>query len=171
MDTLQAAFTSKELREMISLPDTKLDMDVDLVRQQVEANKDILSKDRPRRRLMDLLLKGAANSQSSSIPASRSWHLQFLSSPVNVNVNQVTNTLESVVLEKNKLEGPLDRPRAVGTGEMDKIDCGLLVRSIGYKSVPLSGVPFNPTKGLIPNVRGKVVDEVCVPCRPVIRPF
>jgi len=35
----------------------------------------------------------------------------------------------------------------------------LVFRSIGYQGIPLPGVPFDDTKGVIPNQMGRVIDE------------
>jgi ferredoxin/flavodoxin---NADP+ reductase len=45
-----------------------------------------------------------------------------------------------------------------GTGELETIDAGLLVTSIGYRGVPLDGLPFDPITGTIPNDAGRVID-------------
>jgi len=42
------------------------------------------------------------------------------------------------------------------TGETETIECGLVLRSVGYKGVPLPGVPFDEGRGTIPNDRGRV---------------
>ena len=39
------------------------------------------------------------------------------------------------------------------------IKCELLIKSIGYKSIPLEGVPFDPKTNTIPNHYGCVVDK------------
>jgi len=36
--------------------------------------------------------------------------------------------------------------------------CGLVLRSVGYKGVPLAGVPFHERRGVIPNEGGRVLD-------------
>ena len=39
----------------------------------------------------------------------------------------------------------------------EKIDCGLIFRSIGYFGVPVeSGIPYDHKKGVVPNVDGFV---------------
>ena len=44
------------------------------------------------------------------------------------------------------------------------MDAGILFRSIGYRGVPLDGVPFHDAWGVIPNEKGRVVEnEVVVP--------
>ena len=40
------------------------------------------------------------------------------------------------------------------TGERETIECGLVLRSIGYKGVPVEGVPFDERRGVIPNEGG-----------------
>lgn len=49
---------------------------------------------------------------------------------------------------------------AKGTGQTYDIECGMVLRSIGYKSIPLQeGVPFDHKMGVIPNIEGRVVEE------------
>ena len=37
------------------------------------------------------------------------------------------------------------------TGETETIECGIVLRSVGYQGVPLAGVPFDEATGTIPN--------------------
>ncbi len=48
--------------------------------------------------------------------------------------------------------------RAVDTGERETIECGLVLRSIGYKGIPIDGIPFDEGRGLIHNEGGRVHD-------------
>ena len=50
------------------------------------------------------------------------------------------------------------RLRAVDTGERETIDCGLVLRSIGYRGIPIEGIPFDERRGLINNDGGRVHD-------------
>ena len=50
------------------------------------------------------------------------------------------------------------RIRAVDTGERETIECGLVLRSIGYKGIPIEGVPFDERAGTISNEGGRVTD-------------
>ncbi|KAI9104604.1 hypothetical protein DFS34DRAFT_589736 [Phlyctochytrium arcticum] len=157
------AFTAKELREMLALPDIELKLDLQALQQHMAASATFLAKDRPRRRLLELLLKGATKAATSP-PPSRSWTLHFLRSPIHLVTDgdpaKEDVSLKGVQFEVNKLEGPDDRPRAVGTGEITQIDGGMLLRSIGYKAVPLPGLSFDSRGGFVPNIRGKVIDQV-----------
>ncbi len=49
------------------------------------------------------------------------------------------------------------RPRA--TDRFEDIDVGLAFRSVGYRGVPLPGVPFNDSWGVILNEDGRVIDS------------
>jgi ferredoxin--NADP+ reductase len=44
----------------------------------------------------------------------------------------------------------------VATGEHETIECGLVIRSIGYRGNALDDVPFDRRRGLISNDRGRV---------------
>ncbi|WZZ88809.1 hypothetical protein YC2023_117388 [Brassica napus] len=35
--------------------------------------------------------------------------------------------------------------------------CSMVLKAIGYQSVPINGLPFDHKKGIVPNVRGRVV--------------
>jgi ferredoxin--NADP+ reductase len=43
------------------------------------------------------------------------------------------------------------------TGEQEELPAGLVFRSVGYRGVALPDVPFDPRTGLIPNLKGRVL--------------
>jgi ferredoxin/flavodoxin---NADP+ reductase len=47
--------------------------------------------------------------------------------------------------------------RSRGVGQFEIIPTGLVLRSIGYRTVPIEGVPFDPATSTINNVAGQVV--------------
>lgn len=47
--------------------------------------------------------------------------------------------------------------RAVGTGEFEQYPVQLVLKSIGYKSLPLDEVPFDSRAGIVPNAAGRVL--------------
>jgi ferredoxin--NADP+ reductase len=82
--------------------------------------------------------------------------MRFLASPAEiVNGN---GRMTAVRIEHNELvaddNGGL---RAKGTGTFDLIEAGLVLRSIGYRSLPIEGVPFNHKTSTISNIAGRVV--------------
>ena len=49
------------------------------------------------------------------------------------------------------------KEQAIPTGETEDLPCGLVLRSIGYKSLSLDPmVPFNSKEGIIPSNHGRV---------------
>lgn len=54
-------------------------------------------------------------------------------------------------------QGSGDAARAVLTGEVEDVSCGLVISSIGYKSLPIDpAVPFDSRRAVVPNSVGRV---------------
>jgi ferredoxin--NADP+ reductase len=80
--------------------------------------------------------------------------LRFLSSPARI---LGTDRVEGVELVRNRLEVGVDGVvRAVATGELEMLACGLVVRAVGHHGQPVPGLPYDPVRGVIPNDRGRV---------------
>jgi adrenodoxin-NADP+ reductase len=146
---LQAAFTSKEVRELMALPNVDFKPD-EFMATEIESNAETLSKNRAKRRLMDILIKGTKNSNCT-----KSWQLKFLRSPKEFQIDSDCR-LMGIRLERNRLEND----RAIGTGNEDLLPCGLLIKSIGYLNQKLLGLPFDAKMNVVPNNAGRVLDEV-----------
>ena len=50
-----------------------------------------------------------------------------------------------------------------GTGEFETLDAQMVLRSVGYQSVPLAGVPFDGRTHTVPNASGRVLSETGEP--------
>ena len=50
-----------------------------------------------------------------------------------------------------------------GTGEFETIDVQMVLRSVGYQSVPLPDVPFDGRTCTVPNAAGRVLSETGKP--------
>uniref|UniRef100_A0A3B4U1V5 NADPH:adrenodoxin oxidoreductase, mitochondrial n=1 Tax=Seriola dumerili TaxID=41447 RepID=A0A3B4U1V5_SERDU len=156
---VQVAFTIKELREMVNLPGTRPDMveaDFDGV---TEALKDL---PRPRKRLTELMLKTALQTpgeteQERRDQASRTWGLRFFRSPVEVLADPERHRTAGIRLAVTRLEGSGEAARAVLTGDVEDVTCGLVISSIGYKSLPIDqSVPFDSKSAIVPNTMGRI---------------
>jgi ferredoxin--NADP+ reductase len=83
--------------------------------------------------------------------------LRFLRSPVEIRGE---GEVEAVDVCRNQIvradDGAL-RPRAVDDA-LETIECGLVLRSVGYRAVPLPDVPFDERAFVLPNDRGRVRD-------------
>lgn len=62
--------------------------------------------------------------------------------------------VEGVEVERTVLDG---QGRATPTGETYRIDCGLVITCIGYKSSPIPGVPFEESAGRFANDEGRIL--------------
>lgn len=152
----QAAFTNPEIKELGELQDATASVPED------EAILDPLSRaaldrapSRETERKVEIIQKLAENKATDK---SKRLIIRFLVSPVEI-LSDDSGGVSSVRLVKNELyiteDGRL-RPRA--TGQFETLPAGLVFRSVGYRGVPLPGVPFQQDWGIIPNQDGRVID-------------
>lgn len=154
---LQVSFTIKELREMTKLEGCKAALDPDDFRTIQEK---LASIPRPRKRLTELMCKTALDESASQKASIRKWSLKFLRSPVEFLPTAAGEKLSGVRLEINNLvEQSNGSVQAHGTGVYEDLPCGLVFRSIGYKSISMSHAPFDKSRGVIPNENGRVNDS------------
>ncbi len=150
----QAAFTPPELQELGELAGA--DVAVDPADLELDpASEKALEEDRERvRRNVDLLREFAARGPAGK---PKTLRLRFLVSPVEILGDE---RVEGVVIVKNRLEQD-ERGRlvAVPTEERETIPCGVVFRSVGYRGVPLAGLPFDEARATLPNDRGRVLGE------------
>jgi ferredoxin--NADP+ reductase len=86
--------------------------------------------------------------------------LRFLRSPLEILGEGADGPVTGVRVAVNRLVTAADGGvGAEPTGEEELIECGLVLRSIGYRGVPLAGIPFDERRGLIRNLGGRVVDD------------
>lgn len=74
----------------------------------------------------------------------------FMSAPKALIGN---NKVEAVEIEKTRLV----KGRAEGTGELERLPADLVVSCIGYRSSPISGVPFDERQGRFANDEGRIL--------------
>lgn len=83
-------------------------------------------------------------------------HFQFLRSPVEMIGED--DRVTQVRVEINRLEkNAAGYIASVGTGEFETIEAGLVLRSVGYRGVPMESVPYDERSGVIPNKAGRVI--------------
>ncbi len=142
----QAKFTTKELRELGELANADVVVDpAELVLD--ETSKEVVETNKVVRRNFDALQEWSTRPQQGR---PRRIHLRFLLAPVAVHgTTQVT----AVECERTALDGS---GGVTGTGETITLDAQLLLRSVGYRGLPLPGVPFDERAGVIPHVQGRV---------------
>jgi ferredoxin--NADP+ reductase len=100
------------------------------------------------------VLRGWAERPRTGAP--RQVVLHFNASPVAL---AGTDRVEGMTIVRNRLEDDgRGGVRAVATDETRELPVGLVFRSVGYKGRPLSGVPFDERRGVVPNIHGHVVE-------------
>ena len=152
----QAAFTNPEIKEIgelagadaLVLPEeAQLD---ELSRAEVEG-----AKDRTLVKKIELLQELA---QRQPTGKARQLTIRFLVSPVEL-IGDESGRVVKMRLVKNvlyKTDAGTLSPKA--TDQFEELLVGLVFRSVGYRGVPLPGVPFNDRWGVILNEKGRVID-------------
>ncbi|MDO0917118.1 FAD-dependent oxidoreductase [Streptomyces sp. DT2A-34] len=149
----QARFTTKELRELGTLPDTEVTVDpAELALDPAYADPSGLPA--PQRRNVEVL-RGWAEA-----PARDTGHhirLRFFLRPVEVLADE--GRVGAVRFERTAPDG---QGGVTGTGRYEDIEAQLVLRSVGYRGVPLEGLPFDPATGTVPHLAGRVLREGAV---------
>ncbi len=151
----QAAFTSAELRELGRLDGVEVrveadDVELDPVSRRWLAEEGTFTA----RTNVGLLREFAARPARPN--AQRRIELRFLRSPVEI---RGTGRVEAIDIRRNEIvrtdDGSLRaRPRDV---DVERVECGLVLRSVGYRAVPLPDVPFDERHFVLANERGRVL--------------
>ena len=88
----------------------------------------------------------------------RRLHLRFLVSPLEL-VGDAGGHVRAVKLAHNRLVQAEGGALACEPdGEVETLPASLVFRSVGYRGVPLADVPFREKAGLIPHVKGRVLE-------------
>jgi ferredoxin--NADP+ reductase len=151
----QAAFTAPEVKELGEMEDADVIVSPDEVDLGPLSQAALADADRGTTRKVEIVRSYAGRPLTGK--ANR-LHMRFLISPVELIGNE-TGQVVAMRLVKNELyatEAGTLRPRA--TDRFEEIPVGLVFRSIGYRGVPLAGVPFNESWGVILNMEGRVLD-------------
>jgi ferredoxin/flavodoxin---NADP+ reductase len=148
----QAKFTTKELRELGELAG------VDIVVGDGEADLDAFDATGESARLAvsDRHVRGNYTvisdwAQRPAAGAARRLVVRFWLRPTEI---QGGNAVTGLTLERTRLD---ESGRLQGTGEFETLPVQMVLRSVGYQSVPLDGVPFDERGYVVPNQAGRVI--------------
>jgi ferredoxin--NADP+ reductase len=152
----QAAFTNPDINEVGELADA--DITVPAREAELdEASRAALAQasDRGTMKKVEIIKSYADRPRTGK---SRLLVLRFLVSPVEL-IGDDTGHVTAMKLVRNTLTAtPTGTLQAKATGETEILPVGLVFRSVGYRGVPLPGVPFNDSWGVILNEKGRVLD-------------
>jgi ferredoxin--NADP+ reductase len=152
----QAAFTNPEIKELGELADADIaarpeEVELDpLTRAELERNPD-----RGTSKKVEILRGYAARNMTGK---SKLLVVRFLVSPVELVGNDAGDVVAMRLARNRLVATPTGTLQAKPTGEVEELPVGLVFRSVGYKGVPLPGVPFHESWGVILNEKGRVLD-------------
>lgn len=136
----RAAFTPRELRDLIELPGVQVRVRAsDVAGERASTGLDARETRRVERVLS--LLRQASTPVDK--PARVVVHLHF------------HTVVEAIVGQDGGRVGGVRLRRS--TGEEHTIECGLVVRAIGFRSEAVPGLPFDTERHIIPTDQGRVV--------------
>ena len=152
----QAAFTTPELKELGGLAGA--DVVVDPLELELDpASASSIIDDTNATRNMEVLREFASREPAGK---PRRVVLRFLVSPVAILGE---GRVEGVEIVRNELAAEGGRIAARPTGRKEAIPAGIVFRSVGYRGVPVPGLPFDAARGTLPNDGGRVLDEAGSP--------
>ncbi|HTS97044.1 MAG TPA: FAD-dependent oxidoreductase [Streptosporangiaceae bacterium] len=148
----QARFTTRELRELGELPGA------DVVVDAAEADLDAFDPTGESSRLArcDRQVRG-------NVAVIRDWagrnprgrprliSVRFWLRPVEITGPGRVGALR---LERTRLD---ESGRVTGTGAYETLPVQMVLRSVGYQSAPLPGVPFDERRAVVPSAEGRVL--------------
>lgn len=149
---LQATFTSPELRE---LGDLKGLDDVDVVIDAAEfagiTDEDVEAAAKHPKQNVKVLRTYVGRDLR---PGHRRIVFRFCTSPIEIRGD---GRVEEIVLGRNELTtDEQGRVSAHDTGEREVLPAQLVVRSVGYRGVPMPGLPFDERSCTIPHTNGRI---------------
>ena len=152
-----AKFTTKELRELAELPGVEVIVhadEADLAAFDASGQSaELVESDRRVRGNMVAIAKWAQGVPVASAPSGHERRLvvRFWLKPVEI---LGTERVSGITLERTAIHAS---GAFVGTGEHETLDAQMVLRSVGYLSVPLPGVPFDERASVVPNALGRVL--------------
>ncbi|MBU0604510.1 MAG: FAD-dependent oxidoreductase [Gammaproteobacteria bacterium] len=147
---VQAKFTPKELRELGTLPGWQPLVDpAALELNPASAAELALPACAQAAKNVDILRAFAARPRE----AERAIQLHFLHAPAALHGDA---RVRGITLDTQRLAGPPGAQTAEADGGRVSLDCGLVLRSVGYRGSALPGLPFDARAGVLPNDAGRL---------------
>ncbi|MEV7616275.1 FAD-dependent oxidoreductase [Streptomyces sp. NPDC089799] len=158
----QGKFTTKELRELGTLPGVAVTLDpAELTLDPAYADPaGAAGLPAVNRRNVEVLRGWAEAAQPpagapADSDAERRIALRFFLRPVEL-LGDSGGAVRAVRLERTLPDG---RGGVTGTGTYEEIGAQLVLRSVGYRGVALPGLPFDPARGTVPHAAGRVLRD------------
>jgi ferredoxin--NADP+ reductase len=138
-------FTPIELRELGEVPD----VDVIVYADDFDDDADAAAIGSNQLKVMSRTLRGWLDREPTG--ASRRLHLHFAHAPIEIIGDGLVEGIRFARTTR------ADDGRYEPTSEIIEYPVQAVYRAVGYFGSPLPGVPFDDTRGVIPNVEGRVI--------------
>ncbi len=159
---LQAAFTNPEARELGELEGADINVRAEEVRLDPVSQAELDASDDDTLKKKVAIVQEFAAKPRAGKP--RVLTLRFLVSPVEL-VAGSDGGVRAMRLARNEIYSEGGKLQSRATGEIEEIPVDMVFRSVGYRGVPVDGVPFQERSGVIPNEAGRVMDSSGRPVR------
>ena len=149
----QAAFTLPELLELEALEDIAIEFEsADF---SALAYEDAIADSNQLFRLKTF------KKYADKIQSQREKRLvfKFLASPKSITASTSNSVAQVTFCQNQLIAGEDGRLQAVSTDRLEAIDASLVIRAVGYRGQAISGLPFDDSRGLMPNINGRVTTE------------
>ncbi|WP_053701566.1 FAD-dependent oxidoreductase [Streptomyces sp. WM6368] len=148
----QGRFTTKELRELGTLPGVDIGADpAELALDPVYTDPAAAAALPAVARRNLEVLRGWAEAGPGEGP--RRIALRFYLRPVEI-LGGPDGRVTGMRFERTAPDGS---GGVTGTGVYEDVEAQLVLRSVGYRGVPLAGLPFDPARGTVPHAAGRVL--------------
>jgi ferredoxin--NADP+ reductase len=157
----QAAFTNPELLELGEMTDADVFVDSRDAELDEHSQRWLESEEASQTARKNVeILGGYADREPEG--KRRRIVLRFLVSPLALLGEE---HVEGIRICRNELRDEGSGLRACTTDTIEEIPCGIVFRSIGYRGIPLEGLPFDEAAGTIPHDGGRILDDQGAPLR------
>lgn len=151
-------FTPLELRELgevrgvdMVIDERDFEFDDPYVEETLMKNKQVVVISRIMNKWREA--QRARLAEGAEAQASRRLHLHFWSKPVSVERDE-HGRVAGLKIERTAPDG---NGGVIDTGEFETVPVQALYRAIGYFGSPLDEIPFDESRGVIPNDQGRVL--------------
>lgn len=148
---LEVAFTTKELREMINLPEASMVP----IEPTLLTPPSGVTLTRQQRRTLELLQKGSKNLPGST---PKSWSLHFYRSPASLTPPSSASALDTANLTLAHTRIDPATSRAVPTGETSTLPTSLVITSLGFHADPETAF-FDPALRHLRSSAGRITSS------------
>lgn len=158
---MQAAFTPKELEQLMGIDDLELIVDPADLQLDAESEAQLALPEFSEAAQNMALLREIAQRPDSINPEAKRIRFMFCHNPVEITqdiiqeISQETSQEshgKHINLNRTRLERAKDgRINAVATDQTESLEVGLIINATGYQGQPIIDLPFDARRGVIAN--------------------